>query len=59
MIWRTMNNFSTNAVALVVSSTPYDENDYIRNFPEFKKFDQNSRIGMLLLNNTKSKKLAV
>ena len=28
-------------------------------FPEFKKFDQNSRIGMLLLNNTKSKKLAV
>ena len=36
MIWRTMNNFSTNAVALVVSSTPYDENDYIRDFLAFK-----------------------
>ena len=36
MIWRTMNNFSTNAVALVVSSTSYDENDYIRDFTEFK-----------------------
>ena len=36
MIWRTLNNFSTNAVALVVSSTPYDENDYIRDFTEFK-----------------------
>ena len=36
MIWRTLNNFSTNAVALVVSSTPYDENDYIRDFIEFK-----------------------
>ena len=28
-------------------------------FPEFKKFDQNNQIGMLLLNNTKSKKLAI
>ena len=28
-------------------------------FPEFKKFDQNSRIGTLLLNDTKSRKLAV
>ena len=36
MIWRTVNNFSTNAVALVVSSTSYDENDYIRDFTEFK-----------------------
>ena len=36
MIWRTLNNFSTNAVALVVASTPYDENDYIRDFTEFK-----------------------
>ncbi|MDC0457115.1 hypothetical protein OAM56_04270 [Alphaproteobacteria bacterium] len=28
-------------------------------FPEFKKFDQNNRIGMLLLNDTNSKKLVV
>ncbi len=29
MTWRKMSNFSTNAVALVLSSKPYDENDYI------------------------------
>lgn len=36
MMWRRMENFSTNAVALVVASLPYDENDYIRDFEEFK-----------------------
>lgn len=34
--WRVMENFSTNSLALVVSSTPYDTNDYIRDFSEFK-----------------------
>lgn len=34
--WRVMENFSTNSLALVVSSTPYDINDYIRDFGEFK-----------------------
>lgn len=29
MTWRELTNFSTNAVVLVLSSTPYDENDYI------------------------------
>lgn len=37
MIWRTLNNFSTNTVALVVASTTFDENDYIRGFGNFKK----------------------
>ncbi len=41
MIWRTVNNFSTNAVALVVSSTTYDENDYIRDFSTFKTLSYN------------------
>lgn len=36
-IWREMDNFSTNAVALVVSSTLYDSDDYIRNFEQFTK----------------------
>ena len=36
-LWRHMENFSTNALALVVSSTTFDENDYIRDFNEFKK----------------------
>lgn len=30
MTWRRMDNFSTNSVALVLSSTGYDECDYIR-----------------------------
>jgi oxalate decarboxylase/phosphoglucose isomerase-like protein (cupin superfamily) len=35
MYWREMNNFSTNSLALIVSCTDYDENDYIRNYEEF------------------------
>lgn len=34
-IWRSVENFSTNSLALVLSSTEYDENDYIRNYNEF------------------------
>ena len=36
MIWRTLNNFSTNAITLVVASTLYHENDYIRGFNNYK-----------------------
>ena len=35
-MWRTMTNFSTNSLALVLSSTEYNENDYISNYEEFK-----------------------
>ena len=34
MVWRHINNFSTNSVALVLSSTLYDEKDYIEDFDE-------------------------
>ena len=37
MYWREMNNFSTNSLALVLSSIPYDKSDYIRDFEEFEK----------------------
>ena len=37
MTWRELDNFSTNSVALVLSSTTFDENDYIRDFEIFKK----------------------
>lgn len=37
MIWRTMENFSTNSLALVLSSTEYSEGDYIRDYREFLK----------------------
>lgn len=37
MVWRTMVNFSTNSLALVLSSTEYSEGDYIRDYSEFLK----------------------
>jgi dTDP-4-dehydrorhamnose 3,5-epimerase-like enzyme len=36
-LWRHMENFSTNALALVVSDTLYNENDYIRDKEAFIK----------------------
>jgi len=36
MYWRRMENFSTNSLALIVSDKAYNENDYIRQFEEFK-----------------------
>ena len=36
MYWRRMENFSTNALALIVSDKHFDELDYIRDFEEFK-----------------------
>ena len=35
MVWRQMENFSTNSLALVLSSTKYVEDDYIRDFKHF------------------------
>lgn len=37
MVWRSMDNFSTNALCLVVSSTEFDESDYIRDYQSFKE----------------------
>ena len=36
MMWRTLDNFSTNSLALIVSNISYDVKDYIRDFNEFK-----------------------
>ena len=36
--WRQMENFSTNSLALVLSSTPFDEKDYIRDYQEFIEY---------------------
>jgi len=35
MLWREMVNFSTNSLALIVSSTNYADSDYIRDFDTF------------------------
>lgn len=37
LIWREMFNFSTNSLALIVSSTYYSEDDYIRDYDSFIK----------------------
>ncbi|MEY4273268.1 MAG: hypothetical protein RL638_216 [Bacteroidota bacterium] len=34
--WRTIVNFSTNSLALIISDNCFDENDYIRDFEFFK-----------------------
>lgn len=34
-MWRKMTNFSTNSLALVLSSTEYDEKDYISDYNEY------------------------
>lgn len=37
MTWRKIDNFSTNSVVMVLSSTPYDAADYIENYELFKQ----------------------
>lgn len=39
-LWRQMENFSTNSLALVLSSTSFEEKDYIRNYNEFLTYIQ-------------------
>jgi dTDP-4-dehydrorhamnose 3,5-epimerase-like enzyme len=34
-IWRHMENFSTNSLALIVADQPYKEEEYIRDFDQF------------------------
>jgi uncharacterized cupin superfamily protein len=37
-IWRHMENFSTNSLALVLSSSFYKADDYLRDYEDYKKF---------------------
>lgn len=37
-IWRTLEDFSSGAVCLVLASHPYDAGDYIRDYDEFIKY---------------------
>lgn len=36
-VWRQMDNFSTNSLALILASIPYDEKDYVRDYDELKE----------------------
>ena len=42
-LWRSMENFATNTLALVVSSTSFDENDYIREKDQYHKYVQDGK----------------
>jgi len=42
-LWRHMENFSTNSVAMVLSSTQFSESDYIRNYNDFLEMRKNEK----------------
>jgi len=43
-LWREMLNFSTNSLAMVLSSTFYNENDYIRNYKDYLKWANENQL---------------
>lgn len=43
-LWREMDNFSTNSLALILSSTNYDVDDYIRDYDEYLTLKKNGKI---------------
>lgn len=43
-LWREMENFSTNSLALEFGSIHYDEHDYIREYNEYVKMKKNGTI---------------
>lgn len=43
-LWREMENFSTNSLAMILSSTNYDANDYIRDYDVFLKMKNDGQI---------------
>lgn len=43
-LWRTIENFSTNSLALEFASTSYNRSDYVEDYVEYKKMRQNGEI---------------
>lgn len=43
-LWREMNNFSTNSLALEFGSEHYNESDYIRDYGDFLKLKKDGEI---------------
>ena len=43
-LWREMDNFSTNSLAMILSSTDYDANDYVRDYDEFLKLKKDGKV---------------
>jgi hypothetical protein len=42
-LWRRMENFSTNSLAMVLSSTYYDKDDYLNDYNDYLKWMQNAK----------------
>lgn len=43
-LWRTMENFSTNALALEFADTIYDRSDYVMSYEDYLKMKGNGKI---------------
>ena len=43
-VWREMENFSTNSLALEFGSVPFDELDYVRDYEEFVRLKSHGEI---------------
>lgn len=43
LIWRSIENFSTNALCLILASDEYNEGDYLRNYQEFFNYVDRSK----------------
>ena len=43
-LWRTMENFSTNSLALEFASTSYDRSDYVEDYDDFLKMKVHAEI---------------
>ncbi len=42
-IWRTLDNFSSGSICLVLASEKYDESDYVREYDDFKQLTADKR----------------
>lgn len=42
-VWRTLDDFSSGAVCLVLAEYPFDEDDYIREYGDYLKYQQCSK----------------
>lgn len=43
LVWRRIENYSTNAQCLILASLPYDENDYLRDYSRFLALKEGGR----------------
>lgn len=52
LMWRHIDNFSTNSVCLVISSGVYDPDEYIRNYKQFKYILKNNILPSVVTRST-------